>query len=82
MKPPKPRKPRRGRPRIPKDVEFQIQLSAYVDALPGGIKQAAEIIHMTPKIITYWLDGKGNPPYPTKAGVLALLAMAIPDRKE
>lgn len=66
-----------GRPRIrfTHDVEFQVQLQAYADAL-GGAARVAEISQTSKRAIQLWLSGKGNPAYATKLGVLGLLAMS------
>lgn len=68
---------RKGRPPIPVDAEFQIQLATYVAALePKGTERAAAIIGVSKRIVELWLSGKGNPNYVTKVGTLGLLALA------
>ena len=65
-------------PPPPEIVEFSIQLAAYVAALPGGAKQAAEICGVKRRTIDLWTRAQRNPNLATRVGALALLAMAIP----
>lgn len=58
-----------------------IQLAAYVAALPGGARQAAEICGVSRRTIDLWTRGKGNPNTATKVGALALLAHNLPPQK-
>jgi hypothetical protein len=65
---------------MPPDTEFQIQLRAYVSALPGGATAAGKICGVTRQTIHKWLRGAGSPPNTaTQVGALSLLAMALPD---
>lgn len=70
---------RKGRPA--KQTEFQLQLSAYVAALPGGVTEAASLLQISKRIIQLWIAGKTEPGYPAQIGVLGLLALASEKNK-
>jgi hypothetical protein len=58
--------------------EFAIQLAAYVAAIPGGARQAAEICGVTRRTIDLWQRANIEPNRATRMGALGLLALNIP----
>jgi hypothetical protein len=59
-------------------TDFAIQVAAYVAALPGGARQAAEICGVTRRTIDLWQRASIEPNRATRMGALGLLALNIP----
>lgn len=60
--------------------DFAVQLAAYVEALPRGVTQAAELCGVNRRTIHLWLKDQATPNLATRVGVIGLLAMAVPKR--